>query len=171
MRFVGALCPTNAFSLLIGALFFYASLTPSLMPRGAVVQGALAGILAVVGYGVGQLLQWLRAYFEIPEIPPPWRVKLGRASLVLCVVIVLASTWKAADWQNSTRAAVDLPPVSTSHQHSDSRDCCVCTTMVRGAGLSATSAFRPPAARTGRATSDQHGCLVRYCLLGVLGHR
>jgi len=115
MRFVGALCPTNAFSLLIGALFFYASLTPSLMPRGAVVQGALAGILAVVGYGVGQLLQWLRAYFEIPEIPPPWRVKLGRASLVLCVVIVLASTWKAADWQNSTRAAVDLPPVSTSH--------------------------------------------------------
>jgi uncharacterized membrane protein len=48
--------PTSGVGLLLAACFFAASLTPSLMPRNAVVQGLLAGALAFIGYALGQSL-------------------------------------------------------------------------------------------------------------------
>ena len=39
--------------LVIGAMFFAASLTPSLLPRHFAVQGILSGLAFVAGYGVG----------------------------------------------------------------------------------------------------------------------
>lgn len=40
--------------LLLGLLFFAASLTPSLIPRGALVQGILGGLVTAIGYLIGQ---------------------------------------------------------------------------------------------------------------------
>ena len=39
--------------LLVGTLFFAASLTPSLNPRSVLVQGVLSGFCLAAGYGVG----------------------------------------------------------------------------------------------------------------------
>ena len=50
----------NSFSmtgLLLGTLFFAASLTPTLIPRNYVTQGTLSGFSAAAGYGVGFFLR------------------------------------------------------------------------------------------------------------------
>ena len=107
--------PASGFSLLLAAMFYAASLTPSLMPRGAIVQGVLAGGVASVGYGMGQVLVWLWRFLEIPELPLAWRSFVRNSNYVLALLVLVASTWKAPDWQNSTHAAVGLQPVSTSH--------------------------------------------------------
>ena len=41
--------------LVVGTLFFALSLTPSLLPRSALIQGLVSGILFAVGYGLGVL--------------------------------------------------------------------------------------------------------------------
>ena len=107
--------PASGFSLLLAAMFYAASLTPSLMPRGAIVQGVLAGGVASVGYGIGQVLVWLWRFLEIPQLPLAWRSFVRNSCYVLALLVLVASTWKAPDWQNSTHAAVGLQPVSTSH--------------------------------------------------------
>jgi uncharacterized membrane protein len=43
----------------VGALLFsYASYTPSLLPRGWLLQGLVAGITAAVGYSVAVFIAW-----------------------------------------------------------------------------------------------------------------
>ena len=37
-------------------VFLCASLTPSLLPRGWVLQGVVSGVTAIIGYGIGSLL-------------------------------------------------------------------------------------------------------------------
>jgi uncharacterized membrane protein len=53
--------------LMLGLIFFTASLTPSLIPRGPVVQGFLGGIVTALGYLLGQtaVLVWRAA--DIPR--------------------------------------------------------------------------------------------------------
>ena len=43
----------SAGGLLVGTLFFAASLTPSLIPRTYLTQGVLSGCALAAGYGVG----------------------------------------------------------------------------------------------------------------------
>ena len=45
--------------LVLGTLFFAASLTPSLTPRITVAQAVLSGMCLAAGYGLGVLLRWL----------------------------------------------------------------------------------------------------------------
>ena len=84
------------------------------MPRNAVVQGLLAGALAILGYGIGRSLEFLWLFCELPKASIAWRSLLDRGSYGVALLLVLGSTWKAADWQNSTRAAVGMEPVSTA---------------------------------------------------------
>jgi uncharacterized membrane protein len=101
--------------LLIGALFFAASLTPSLIPRTFLLQGALGGVCFALGYAVGALLLWLWEFLELP-IP---RARLRRAATwaaaAAAAVIVASYLWRAAEWQNSIRARMEMPPVDTAH--------------------------------------------------------
>ena len=43
----------SGLGLLLGALFFAASLTPSLIPRAYLLQGVLGGVCFAVGYASG----------------------------------------------------------------------------------------------------------------------
>ena len=47
--------------LILGTLFFGASLTPSLLPRSYLTQGVLSGFSLAAGYGIGELCRWLWA--------------------------------------------------------------------------------------------------------------
>lgn len=101
--------------LLIGSAFFALSLTPSLLPRAYIVQGALSGLVLAVGYGLGVFCVWLCRYFELPE--PVGKLRLGlKIILTICVALIaLWSLHRAVDWQNSIRVLMDMDPVATAH--------------------------------------------------------
>lgn len=105
----------SATGLVLGTLFFAASLTPSLLPRTYITQGLLSGVAMACGYGLGVLLSLLRLWLELPE--PKDRVWLGIKAVAggVCGVVVLVFLWRTAEWQNSIRTLMHLPPIETAH--------------------------------------------------------
>lgn len=101
--------------LLLGTLFFAASLTPTLVPRTYVMQGLLAGISFAAGYGLGVLWRWLWAYMELPEPGARMLRAVNMALLSACLVVAALFLWRAAEWQNSIRSVMDLEPVDSAH--------------------------------------------------------
>jgi uncharacterized membrane protein len=96
--------------LWVAVVFAALSFTPSLLPRPATFQGALAGINAAIGYGLGVLGAWVwREYADRGPrraSPAAWRV-LGGAGLVVLVVGVLLGI----RWQRESAALVGEQPV------------------------------------------------------------
>jgi uncharacterized membrane protein len=101
--------------ILLGALFFAAALTPSLIPRHYLTQGALAGACFAIGYAAGVLWRWLWHYLELPEPPDRIRSITNAFVAATCVVIVVTFLWRATDWQNSIRAVMGMGPVESAH--------------------------------------------------------
>lgn len=105
----------NTFGLFMGLVFFAASLTPSLLPRDAVMQGLLGGTLFAFGYALAAVNLAVWRWFGLPEA----RQSLARTLGVLCALgglaLAVAALMNAADWQNSIRTLMDLPPVETTH--------------------------------------------------------
>lgn len=93
------------------ALFLAASLTPSLLPRTAVMQGALSGLCLVAGYAAGVAGA---ALWRFLELPVPSRV-FGRITALAAIVLSLAMLFLAEGWQEDVRrlmAMEDWPPLS-----------------------------------------------------------
>jgi uncharacterized membrane protein len=101
--------------LVLGALLFAASLTPTLVPRSYLTQGALAGACFAIGYGAGVLWRWLWHYLELPEPNPRIRSITNALVAAACVVVVIVYLWRAMEWQNSIRAVMKMEPVETAH--------------------------------------------------------
>lgn len=101
--------------LVLGALLFAASLTPTLVPRSYLTQGALAGACFAIGYGAGVLWRWLWHYLELSE--PNLRIRsIANAwAVVACLIVVIFYLWRAMEWQNSIRAVMKMEPVETAH--------------------------------------------------------
>ncbi|MNX31648.1 hypothetical protein D3C86_618410 [compost metagenome] len=101
--------------LMLGTLFFAAALTPTLIPRTHITQGVLAGTCFAAGYGLGVLWHWLWAYMELPEP----RARAGRIVKgvigVLCLSVAILFLWRTAEWQNTIRALMEMPPVTSAH--------------------------------------------------------
>ena len=101
--------------LVLGTLFFAASLTPTLIPRIYVTQGVLSGCAMAAGYGMGVFGRWLARYLELPGLKGR-PLRLARiAAAAGCTAVVLLFLWKTAEWQNSIRAVMSLPPVDSIH--------------------------------------------------------
>ncbi|MBN8950591.1 MULTISPECIES: alpha/beta-hydrolase family protein [unclassified Rhizobium] len=99
--------------MVLGLIFFAASLTPSLMPRSYLVQGLLSGISAGVGYMIGTALTWLWIYLQLPV--PKRSLKLARWSIgIACLLLCLAALWHATFWQNSIRILWKMPPIASA---------------------------------------------------------
>jgi uncharacterized membrane protein len=105
----------SGLGLLLGALFFAASLTPSLIPRAYPLQGVLGGVSLAAGYGLGVLALWLWQYLELPLARDRLRRNATWAAAAVALAIVLWSLWQAAEWQNSIRLLMGMPPVDTAH--------------------------------------------------------
>ncbi len=102
--------PLSIPGLIFALLFFGLSLTPTLMPRSYLVQGALSGACAAVGYMIGVGLAWLWRYLEIPQ-PVPRR--LGLFLIAFTAVASFVALWHAVEWQNSIRALWHMPRMET----------------------------------------------------------
>ena len=100
--------------LILGSLFFLAALTPSLTPRGAVIQGVLAGCSFALGYGIGVALVLIWRWLGFRALKDQTASRLFWGSVVFAVLVVLISLNLAAGWQNDVHAVMGLPPVETA---------------------------------------------------------
>lgn len=100
---------------MLGALFFAAALTPTLIPRSYLTQGALAGGCFAIGYFAGVLWRRLWHYLELPE--PSARARSVANALVatVCLLVVIFSLWRTAECQNAIRTVMKMAPVETAH--------------------------------------------------------
>lgn len=96
--------------MILATLFFAASLAPSLVPRGALVQGVLSGFSVAAGYGIGLGLAAIWRFFQLPKVTIPRLPQLVGAG---CALVAAVTLTRANDWQNGVRALVDMPPVET----------------------------------------------------------
>ena len=96
--------------LVVGTLFFALSLTPSLLPRSAFIQGFVSGLSLAVGYALGTLGNAVWHYLELPA--PSTRVTraVRIATAAICVLTAAFFLWKASAWQDSIRALMDMEP-------------------------------------------------------------
>jgi uncharacterized membrane protein len=105
----------SASGVFLGALFFAASLTPSLMPRPPMHQGLLGGLALALGYGLARALTWLWHYLELPVLRGEAIGWLRALWLVGGALMAGAALWKAAEWQNTIRALAGMDPLETVH--------------------------------------------------------
>ncbi|WP_444922275.1 alpha/beta hydrolase [Microbulbifer sp. CnH-101-G] len=108
---------TVAFSfagLLLGAIFFALSLTPSLIPRSSLVQGILSGVAFTIGYSLGVLFRWIWKYLGIPDPPITNQQQLRLRILVILIgaSLIFGFLWQGTDWQNSVRSLMGMPSVT-----------------------------------------------------------
>ena len=101
--------------LMLGALFFAAALTPTLIPRSYLTQGGLAGGCFAIGYFAGVLWRRLWHYLELPE--PSTRARSIANAVVAfgCLLVVIAALWRTTAWQNAIRSVMKMAPVDTAH--------------------------------------------------------
>lgn len=86
-----------------GLIFIWFSMTPSLLPRGALFQGLVSGFSGAAGYGLGVFAVWLVRYMRMKESsppPPPWAWKV--LVPVGAVGMVLMAIWFHV-WQDDVR--------------------------------------------------------------------
>lgn len=105
----------SALPLLAGLLLVSASLTPSLVPRDWIMQGALAGASMAAGYVATQFLLALWRTLEIP-------VLRGRAATIAhgvvavpVLVLLVRCVVLASSWQDSIRTRMHMPPVEAAN--------------------------------------------------------
>ena len=101
--------------LVVGLSLFCASLTPSLLPRVPVVQGALAGVAFVAGYGIGNMGLTAWRFFELPILAGTWRRRLVASALGVGVMSAALTLSRMSEWQNSIRTLMEMPPVDSGY--------------------------------------------------------
>jgi uncharacterized membrane protein len=105
--------PRYTWSGTVGALVFgCSSLTPSLLPRGWVIQGLIAGITAALGYGVGATLAWFVAELTEGRMSPGFRRRAWQALAVTGPLLCLVMLWLGARWQRQIHELMGLDPPS-----------------------------------------------------------
>jgi uncharacterized membrane protein len=94
-------------ALIVGSLAF----TPSLLPRGGIVQGLIWGITAAIGYGLGVLGAWIwRAFADRAPRQPARRSWL--VFFVCAAVLTLVSFGLGQYWQYEIRQLMGVTDYS-----------------------------------------------------------
>jgi uncharacterized membrane protein len=101
--------------IMLGLFFFAASLTPSLIPRGPMVQGVLGGIVIALGYLLGKIIGLVWRAADLPQL----RGKLALVfNLLLAGAVLALAVWTVTfslKWQNALRQKMGLEPVDSQH--------------------------------------------------------
>ena len=97
------------------ALFFAASLAPSLIPRTALIQGVVSGLSTAIGYWICLALLWLWRFLELPELRGRRARIVGAALSIALTVVAAYALWYAAVWQDEARAFLGLAPLQSSY--------------------------------------------------------
>ena len=109
--------PRYTWSGTLGALLFGCSaLTPSLLPRGWVLQGLIAGVTAAIGYGVGVTVAWFVAELTDSRMSAGFRRRAWQVLAVVGTLLCLVMLWLGAGWQRDIHELMgqDAPAGYTS---------------------------------------------------------
>lgn len=98
----------NTTGLLLGTLFFAASLTPTLLPRGELVQGIITGLSLSAGYLLGFALHRLWLWLELPVLSGRSRLVSQWVAAGLFGLIAISFLWQATEWQNQVRSLMGM---------------------------------------------------------------
>ena len=94
--------------MLLGLLFFAASLTPSLIPRGPAVQGGLGGLVTAIGYLIGQIIALLWRGADLPRLSGRPATLLTAAITGPLVAVFVWVFWSSLRWQNDLRLKMGM---------------------------------------------------------------
>lgn len=110
--FLRRLTEPSPWGLVVGALMFALSLTPSLLTRDWLFQGVAAGLSAATGHLIGVLMQWVWTLWirdlvaplvllitSGRSVPVRWRPRLQMALIAVIVVALLVWILFAVRWQ------------------------------------------------------------------------
>ncbi|WP_374333315.1 alpha/beta-hydrolase N-terminal domain-containing protein, partial [Aestuariivirga sp.] len=102
--------PLSAVGLILGALFWAAALTPSLIPRDGLLQGAIGGLCFAAGYALAVAVIALWVWLGLPVLPKLLLKPVRVLSAIVAIVIMLAAAFLAESWQDEVRLALDMTP-------------------------------------------------------------
>jgi len=93
----------------VGLLFLWLSMTPSLLPRGPLFQGLVSGVSGAIGYALGVFAVWLVRYMRSKDTSPraprmAWIVLAGAGVVGTVLMIVWFHIW-----QDDVRDLVGVP--------------------------------------------------------------
>jgi uncharacterized membrane protein len=96
-----------------GLIGFVLALTPSLLPRPGLYLGAIAGLGAITGYGVGVFLHWFARKLRVPDLTEhhkqtSWRALLWGTPFIVVGALVAAGIWQ---WQTDALVGEDRQSV------------------------------------------------------------
>lgn len=100
----------NFLGVIMGTIFVCLGFLPSLLPRGWILQGVLAGVLFSSGYGVGLVLSHIVRKFNPGEPDSDRKTRIKKwmyLALFLVYVVMLILGFK---WQQEVRELVQQPP-------------------------------------------------------------
>jgi uncharacterized membrane protein len=87
----------------VGLLFIWFSMTPSLLPRGALFQGLVSGFSGAIGYGLGVFCVWLVRFMRSQKSsPPPPRIAWVVLIPIGVIGMVVMAIWFHV-WQDDVR--------------------------------------------------------------------
>jgi uncharacterized membrane protein len=92
-----------------GLVFWFASLTPTLVPRGWIVQGVTSGVCLAIGYGIGAMAErtFPRAA-RWPRAKPQLRWPRPVAAVAVALVTGVTGSLAWATWQDGARDLVGM---------------------------------------------------------------
>ncbi|MET9725701.1 alpha/beta hydrolase [Streptomyces zaomyceticus] len=102
-------------ALCLATVFFWSSLTPSLVPRPWYLQGLVGGITAVIGYALGSTLAWIVRAFVRRRPTDRLRTRCRQAYWLLSPVLNVWLISESARMQRQLRVLQGLPPALTWH--------------------------------------------------------
>jgi uncharacterized membrane protein len=100
----------------LGLLLFSASLTPSLIPRSAVMQASLGGVVMATGYFISVVLLGFWRFLDLPEFKGGLRRIVVSGFFLACFSIFTVALIQLRDSQNELRALMTMMPVDASYE-------------------------------------------------------
>lgn len=101
--------------LMLGLLFFAASLTPSLIPRGPLVQGILGGIVIALGYLLGRIVDLIWRAADLPRLRGKAALTANLVLAAATLIFIFWTTTSSLKWQNELRLKMGLEPAEAQH--------------------------------------------------------